>query len=328
MDSRSSIIYLGLPLGTLFGTRIRVSLWFPLLVVVCLQRMELPVALAVSAILFVSVLIHEFAHIVTARLTGGEGNEILIWPLGGLAFTRPAHTVSSEFLTALAGPVSNLLLWLGALATMQALKYPVPVATHNLLTLPGVVVKGAVLQDVLILTASINFKLMCLNLLPAIPLDGGQMVYSFAKTRWESVPARLHVLQLGMFISFVLAIAGVIFTDTFPLLLAFMVMVYNLHEYYITMIASQFGDPFGEGEEFGGGYGAAEEASRQPGMIARWRQKREDQRRQKAELERAETEQKLDELLDKVHREGMNALSPTEKRFLSQASARYRSQEH
>jgi hypothetical protein len=36
----------------------------------------------------------------------------------------------------------------------------------------------------------------------------------------------------------------------------------------------------------------------------------------------------VDELLAKVHREGMNSLTEAEKRFLTRASQRYRSQEH
>ena len=42
--------------------------------------------------LFVIVLLHEFGHCFAARKVDGEADEILMWPLGGLAYcSRPAH---------------------------------------------------------------------------------------------------------------------------------------------------------------------------------------------------------------------------------------------
>ena len=65
-----------------------------------------------GSILFVSLLVHEFSHILAVRLTGGVGNEILIWPLGGLALVQPAANFRSQFLTPAAGPLSNLAMCL------------------------------------------------------------------------------------------------------------------------------------------------------------------------------------------------------------------------
>lgn len=329
MDSRSSFFYLGFPLGTWFRTRVRVSIWFPLLVVVCVQRLHLNVGLAVSAILFFSVLIHEFAHVFTARATGGEGDEILIWPLGGLAYTKAGPTISSEFLTAAAGPISNLLLWLLSVAILTAGRQAIPEGTFSLIDLPRVDLREDVFRDILVLVTAINFKLMCLNLVPAVPLDGGQMAFSLAKTRWEPFQARIGVLQLGMAMSVIVALVGVFLEDTFPVLLAFALMAYNLQEYIVTSISRQLDDPMLAGD-FGAGasWRSEDEEERRPGMIERWRRKRAAERQQREEAERAETEQKLDALLDKVHREGMNSLSEPEKRFLARASARYRSHEH
>ena len=42
--------------------------------------------------LFGVVLLHEFGHIWGARRTGGDGREILMTPLGGLAMTQPSKT--------------------------------------------------------------------------------------------------------------------------------------------------------------------------------------------------------------------------------------------
>src|SRR5437762_11396789 len=40
---------------------------------------------------FVIVLIHEFGHCFGARYVGGEAKEILMWPLGGLAYLDVPH---------------------------------------------------------------------------------------------------------------------------------------------------------------------------------------------------------------------------------------------
>lgn len=329
MDSRSSVFYVGIPLGTWSGVQVRVSLLFPLLIAVCVMRLGPQIGLMVSAILFVSVLIHEFAHIFAARATGGDGDEILIWPLGGLAFTRSGNTNASEFVTAGAGPLSNLILLLLSLGGLAAGGQRIGWDVFNLLELPKGLDAVARQYTLLLLSASINFKLMCINLLPAIPLDGGQMAHSLLRNWMDAPVARIRALQLGQLVSLLLAIAGVLLKDSLPVFLAFLLAVYNLHDYFLAVIADQV-DEAGFGQDYGIGYSASNRPDREPrpGLIARWRLKREEERRQREEQERVETERKLDELLDKVHREGMNSLTDVEKRFLSRASARYRSHEH
>ncbi|MEX2045048.1 MAG: hypothetical protein WD941_06820, partial [Opitutus sp.] len=39
--------------------------------------------------LFLIVLLHEFGHSLACRQTGGQANEIVLWPLGGVAFVSP-----------------------------------------------------------------------------------------------------------------------------------------------------------------------------------------------------------------------------------------------
>jgi Zn-dependent protease len=39
--------------------------------------------------LFAIVLLHEFGHALACRQVGGRANEIVLWPLGGVAFVMP-----------------------------------------------------------------------------------------------------------------------------------------------------------------------------------------------------------------------------------------------
>ena len=39
--------------------------------------------------LFGIVLLHEFGHALACRSVGGQANQIVLWPLGGIAFVNP-----------------------------------------------------------------------------------------------------------------------------------------------------------------------------------------------------------------------------------------------
>jgi Zn-dependent protease len=109
------------PLGRLFGINIRVHLSFPLVAIalvlrVAFQKDTLPLlwveACILMALLFASVLLHEFGHCFGARAVDGDATEVLLWPLGGLASAEVPHTPRAHFLTTAAGPAVNLFLCL------------------------------------------------------------------------------------------------------------------------------------------------------------------------------------------------------------------------
>ena len=56
----------------------------------------------------------------------------------------------------------------------------------------------------------------------------------------------------------------------------------------------------------------------------RWLQRRAARKIQRAMEQREADEQRMDELLEKVAREGLQALSDEERRFLTRVSAKYR----
>ena len=61
----------------------------------------------ILGLLFFSVLLHEFGHCLAARMVHGDASEVLLWPLGGLAYVDVPHTPRAHFLTAAAGPASS-----------------------------------------------------------------------------------------------------------------------------------------------------------------------------------------------------------------------------
>src|SRR6476469_8396237 len=59
---------------------------------------------------FVIVLIHEFGHALACRQVGGVANQIVLWPLGGIAFVNPPRRAGAYLWSIAAGPLVNVLL--------------------------------------------------------------------------------------------------------------------------------------------------------------------------------------------------------------------------
>ena len=73
-------------IGTYLGVRVRVHVSFMIFAGIMFLSEGNPWwTLQWGSILFLSVLLHEFGHILGCRSVGGTANEILMWPLGGLA---------------------------------------------------------------------------------------------------------------------------------------------------------------------------------------------------------------------------------------------------
>src|SRR5205809_3337787 len=60
--------------------------------------------------LFAIVLLHEFGHALACRQTGGRAEQIVLWPLGGIAFVDPPRRPGAMLWSIAAGPLVNVLL--------------------------------------------------------------------------------------------------------------------------------------------------------------------------------------------------------------------------
>jgi Zn-dependent protease len=109
--------------------------------------------------LFLMVLLHEFGHAFACRMTGGQADEIILWPLGGVAFVRPPARPGALLWSIAAGPLVNALLVpclaLLSMATMGA---------------------GADMKKLVHTVSFLNLVLLVFNILPVYPLDGGQIL--------------------------------------------------------------------------------------------------------------------------------------------------------
>src|SRR6202050_5109041 len=112
--------------------------------------------------LFLIVLMHEFGHSLACRQVGGEANQIVLWPLGGVAYVNPPPRPGATLWSIAAGPLVNVALFpllsgLGLLSRSLGWSKAMP----NFHTL---------LRNIWF----INIGLLIFNILPISPLDGGQ----------------------------------------------------------------------------------------------------------------------------------------------------------
>lgn len=114
--------------------------------------------------LFISIVFHEFCHSIVARQFGMPMKGITLFIFGGVAeMSDEPPSAKSEFLMAIAGPLSSLLLGgvlLGVGRLGQATGVPEPV------------------NAVLLYLAFLNVILAGFNMIPAFPLDGGRVLRS------------------------------------------------------------------------------------------------------------------------------------------------------
>lgn len=328
MNNRESPLFWSFPCGNWFATRVRISVYFPLLVlVICLQLKDLYLGLLFSGVLLLTVIFHEFGHVLAARQTGGSGREILIWPLGGLAFVQPADTLRSQILTTAGGPLVNVLLC--CLTLPYAWNSPHWGAAINPLELPRLDVAANPLDAVLLLTFCANWMLTLVNLIPVYPLDGGRLLQTLlATTRLGSEAGAGIYLRIGCLVALIGMFAGVIVDSTWLVLIGAAVMALNFQEMFQMHSGESYDDSF-MGYDFSQGYTSLERSGespieKRPGPIKRWLQKRREERLRRIQIRDSQVEQMLDELLDKVHTEGMDALTDAERRQLRQASDRLR----
>src|SRR5207253_11015169 len=60
--------------------------------------------------LFLIVTLHEYGHALACRQVGGTANQIVLWPMGGVAYVDPPPRPGATLWSIVAGPLVNLVL--------------------------------------------------------------------------------------------------------------------------------------------------------------------------------------------------------------------------
>ena len=140
-------------LGSLGGTELKIHPAFPLLILssVALGQWE------VMRTLLIVVCLHEFGHMAAAKSLGLAVPAMELTPIGGVAKIENLNGVEPwrDLIVSLAGPATNLLLSMGTSFGVQQLGWWTGQAAQTFMRC--------------------NLALMAVNLIPALPLDGGRV---------------------------------------------------------------------------------------------------------------------------------------------------------
>jgi Zn-dependent protease len=144
--------------------------------------------------LFGLVLLHEFGHALACRQVGGVAHQIVLWPLGGIAFVSPPPRPGAVLWSLAAGPLVNVVM------------APILIGLVILMNRTGMAVAYPEFAEWLWMVALINGVLLVFNLLPIYPLDGGQILRSLL---WFGMgPRRSLLIASGVGLVGVLALVG------------------------------------------------------------------------------------------------------------------------
>ena len=138
-------------------------------------RMDFTFPLSLVGIFWFSLLVHEFAHILTARCCGIGTERMIFHPFGAVALLKDFPRMGREFWIAIAGPLGSL-----ALAGIFAfIAWKVQHLTYGLSGLSmrdhrWIHTVSRLCEDAVLL----NLFIAALNMIPVYPMDGARVMRS------------------------------------------------------------------------------------------------------------------------------------------------------
>ena len=391
-----------IPLFRAYGIQVRVHILYIIITLGMILRVVdkapefwVEYTLVWVVMLFIIVLLHEFGHCFAARRMGGDANEILMWPLGGLAYCDVPHSPRAHFITAAGGPLVNVVICVVCAAVLIPLGKVLPPLnplrfdqlykpelhswsdgttlhspnnpivfyradeqgnqTDELVerydhihprsktelyagfdgkkeTIRVVPALGKTYPVWVLWTARLfwaSWFLFLFNMIPAFPLDCGRLLQSLI---WGRTGDYRRGTIIAVYAGFTVAVLFILvsFWVIDPLLLALAIFIWVFcRQQYIALEMAENESVFGY--DFSQGYTSLEKDEPPPrpkqtklGPIQRWLQARRERKAVMEAEQKAADETRMDELLDKIHRQGKESLSDEERRFMARVSARYR----
>jgi Zn-dependent protease len=322
------------PMFRIFGVRFRAQaslLIFILAVILLDWDKSFPIQLrALGMGLWVGALIvHELAHCFIARRLGGGPDEVLLWPLGGLVPHDPPHKPLHTFLTASAGPAMSLILCAAAAAGVYFLT-PVsgafPHAPHVVVSLyplhgptPDFHCRWTDPAFFCWAIFTVNYRILLLNLLPILPLDGGHLLQALLWSAVGNFRSMLIATTVGIGGS---VVVGILSVSQYWFIAAF--MIFCLYESYRQRLILRENGP----EDWRDSFDYSQSLFDPPSEPRRRRLSRRVIRKARkiASCEKAARD-RIDAILAKVSARGLPSLTWYERRTLRKTTEQHRRSE-
>ena len=160
--------------------------------------------------LFGTILVHELGHCWAARNLGLSVHSILLWPLGGLAYSSSGRTAEEDLRVTVAGPAMHIPLALLFSAILLATGHPVDLGDLN--PLGGFVGQYHYAQqwwfNYCYAIVHLQASLFCFNLLPAYPMDGGRILVAVLSTRMPMYSVARVAMTVSGLVGLLMIVSG------------------------------------------------------------------------------------------------------------------------
>jgi Zn-dependent protease len=320
------------PLFTAFRIRVRLHASMIVLIVLMLissgsgKDLKLPYTLSLFAVLIPIVLLHEFGHCFGARAMGGDAEEVILSPIGGLALTNAPQRPWAQFVTVACGPLVNVAICLLAAMSMAILNRHNPSIPLNPLSHKFYVPQNSVVQYWLWFIFIVSWTLFLFNLLPIYFLDGGQMLRALLWFKLGFYRASMITAVVGMVGAALMVIWGITnFGSWSGAFLMFIGLSCFMSCYRLRAMLKAEG-PWAfedEGADYSASLWHRDDQPRKHKKLSR-----RTKRRLRKQAEAEESEQaRIDAILAKVSAQGMHSLTWGERRALRKATERQRKRE-
>ncbi len=340
-------LYWSIPLGRWSTTRIRVHIITLIFAVGRSAQAAIspgkPVAATLGwlALLALVVCLHEAARAFVSFRLGREPDDVQFWPLGNLIRpTSDSHSRENAMSAYAAIMTSGATAILSAIALsfLGARFVWNPFGNHAGGGAP-LLVTGKQAAD---FTAAwwvgwfgfLNWVVFLLNLIPASPFDMGRVLRARLADPFGDNPRNSLIIPwIARGCAAVMILTALVRmaydqTDQGFLLIALAILIELAVRHDASSLDEVDDDDF-LGYDFSEGYSSLEGGSAKvrpyhESVIKRWRRRRSELRRARRSAREAAEEERLDEILAKLHVGGKAALTDEETRFLLRVSARLR----
>lgn len=214
----NSILNWSVRVGSLFGIPISLHITVIFFLFPAFSGRSLGVwySLEWGALIILSILLHELGHALTAKRYKLTDLSIMLHGFGGFAVSSGSRTPHQSLMITLAGPAVTFAIGFICLGISYLAK------DANLGT-------DATLQLYIVESmGKLNILLGVLNMIPSLPFDGGNALSAILSRKLSEFKANRVVGHIGLFFTPVLALYGLLTSNSFVTIFGIMGFVTSL----------------------------------------------------------------------------------------------------